>query len=171
VDLNEIETKADELLEQMYRDFTGPDGAAEMRDICTRMDVLERAARIKATVAFRKEREDERAKAEGMRERELAAMETVAANMPTAAPCGAASPEIVLAGGAQSKQYCRWPAGHAGPHKSPQGTEWIADERCGQRWNWGGEHFEICTLPPQHSGAHHNVVTGVRSDSDLEGGA
>lgn len=47
MDLREIEEKADDLLEQMYREVTGPAGAAEMRDICTRMDVLERAARIK----------------------------------------------------------------------------------------------------------------------------
>ena len=60
MDLREIEAKADELLEQMYRKTTGPAGVAEMRDICTRMDVLERAARIKSTVAFRKEQEADR---------------------------------------------------------------------------------------------------------------
>lgn len=55
MELNEIETKADELLDQMYKELPGPAGAAEMRDICTRMDVLERAARIKALCNSRAE--------------------------------------------------------------------------------------------------------------------
>jgi hypothetical protein len=134
VDLNEIEEQADRLVVQLLAA-----GKQEALLLGIQIEGLKDLATIKALRDSRAEHNV----AMDLQQRELAAMETVAANMPTQYPL---------------------------PDRP----------RCGQRWSWGShlgpysavnpEHYEICTLPPQHSGVHHNEVTGIRSDSDLGGG-
>lgn len=51
MDLSEIEAKTDALLAQLVATDTG---AAAARDICWRLEGLQAAAQIKATVAYRK---------------------------------------------------------------------------------------------------------------------
>lgn len=117
MDLNEIEREADLLAGKLVLEATGRNEALLLG---VQLEGLKDLATIKALCNSRAEHNV----AVDLRQRELAAMEQVAANMPTAAPCGEASPEIVLAGGITGRHYCRYPTGHSGLHRSPQGTEW-----------------------------------------------
>lgn len=104
MNLNEIESATDALLEKL----ASTESAAEVRDLCFRLDGMYRGAQIKATVAYRKEQ----------------ALPDL--TLPQA-PCGNASPGILVSGDIYAPQHCRWPVGHGGPHKSPQGVEWLND--------------------------------------------
>ena len=100
MDLNEIEAKADGMLARLLsKKETGGyrAGVAETRDICFRLEALAQTAQIKATVAFRKEREAER-------NGQQAAYQLGVPQAPVAASpwsaCGAVHPrELVLSEG------------------------------------------------------------------------
>lgn len=74
MNLEEIEAKADELLTSVLSE----DHASRAEHSARKLRCLELTARIKATVASRKERETERARDDALRMREIAAMETAA---------------------------------------------------------------------------------------------
>lgn len=85
----------------------------------------------------------------------------------SAGPCMAQGPTVSPA----PIVSCELTAGHEGGHSSG-GMSWTTPDimrmgrTCGVRWSWpDGEtsHYEICTLPAKHTGAHYNEVTRVES--------
>jgi len=108
MDLNEIESATDALLERL----ASTESAAEVRDLCFRLDGMYRGAQVKAIVFG----VDRQASSEEFRARELAAMEraaqaasmAVAANIPK--PTCIAVDRLGVA-------KCALPAGHTGRHE------------------------------------------------------
>jgi len=158
--MDEIEERADALALKLIDVTTGRNEALllgiqieGLKDLALIKQVADNRSTWNATV--------------GMRERELAAMELMAAGVPKQGICGAQS-QGVWNGSAHVMQTCRIPAGHQGWHESAQGMQWTSSAACGHLWSWmeGEEkHSEICTLLKDHGGRHSNAVTGIYEDA------
>lgn len=118
--LSEVEKRADALTQVLIHGNTGRQQALLLG---VQIEGLRDLAQIKAIADNRAEHNV----AVGMRERELAAMEAVAANIPSQGICGAQS-RSVWTGERMVPQTCRVSAGHSGWHKSAQGMEWTEGE-------------------------------------------